>query len=140
MILGPNGCGKTTLLKLLTLQEYPCWSDVTEPQLTILGEERWNAFELRKQLGIVSGDLTNKFLTDFSSAQLTGLDAVLTGFFASRELFDWTPVDDAMRNAAYKALQRMHAERLSDQSLETMSTGEQRRSSSPELWCINLTR
>jgi iron complex transport system ATP-binding protein len=66
-------------------------------------------------------------LTDFSSAQLTGLDAVLTGFFASRELFDWTPVDEAMRQAAYQALQRMHAERLAEQPLETMSTGEQRR-------------
>src|SRR5690606_3476807 len=55
------------------------------------------------------------------------LQAVATGFFASRALFEWTPVDDAMRAAAVEALARVHAESLADIPLEWMSTGELRR-------------
>lgn len=127
VVFGPNGCGKSTLLKLITLQDYPLWRPGDTPPIRILGEEHWNVFELRKQLGIVSFDLTQRFLNDYSSAQLSGLDAVVTGFFASRELFDWTPVDDAMRAEAAAALARVHAERLADIPLEWMSTGELRR-------------
>ena len=54
-ILGPNGCGKSTLIKTVTRECYP----LMEPgsSMTILGHERWDVFELRAVLGIVSNDL-----------------------------------------------------------------------------------
>src|SRR5712692_10132591 len=54
-ILGPNGCGKSTLIKTITRDCYPVARDGTF--VSILGRERWNIFELRSLLGIVSPDL-----------------------------------------------------------------------------------
>jgi iron complex transport system ATP-binding protein len=127
LIFGPNGCGKTSLLKLLTFQDYPLWSQSEIPPVRVLGESRWDVTELRKSLGIVSGDLTSKFLNDYGSAQLTATEAVITGYYASRELYDWTPVTDDMRQAAAEALGRMHIVSLADSPIEWLSTGELRR-------------
>src|ERR1700730_14510715 len=54
-VLGPNGCGKSTLIKTITRECYPVVQDGSS--MTILGRERWNIFELRSLLGIVSPDL-----------------------------------------------------------------------------------
>ena len=54
-ILGPNGCGKSTLIKTITRECYP----VARPEssMSILGQESWDVFALRARLGIVSNDL-----------------------------------------------------------------------------------
>src|SRR2546428_6637696 len=54
-ILGPNGCGKSTLIKAITRECYPIFREGSS--VRILGEETWNVFELRELLGIVSSDL-----------------------------------------------------------------------------------
>ena len=54
-ILGPNGCGKSTLIKTITRECYPIVREGSS--ITILGQSRWNIFELRSVLGIVSNDL-----------------------------------------------------------------------------------
>src|SRR5215470_1176190 len=54
-ILGPNGSGKSTLIKTLTRECYPIAAK--DSAMRILGRERWNIFELRSLLGIVSPDL-----------------------------------------------------------------------------------
>src|SRR6478736_587895 len=54
-ILGPNGCGKSTLVKTISRECYPVVRDGSS--MTILGRDRWNIFELRSVLGIVSNDL-----------------------------------------------------------------------------------
>ena len=54
-ILGPNGCGKSTLIKTITRELYPAAREGSS--MTILGRSRWNIFELRNLLGIVSNDL-----------------------------------------------------------------------------------
>src|SRR5271156_3087743 len=68
-ILGPNGCGKSTLIKTITRECYP----LVRPgaSLTILGREVWNIFELRTLLGIVSNDL---MIT--CTREITGLEVV----------------------------------------------------------------
>ncbi len=50
-ILGPNGCGKSTLIKTITRECYPIVREGSS--MTILGQARWNVFELRSVLGIV---------------------------------------------------------------------------------------
>jgi len=44
-ILGPNGCGKSTLIKTITRECYPVAREGSS--ISILGRERWNIFELR---------------------------------------------------------------------------------------------
>src|SRR3978361_1621913 len=48
-ILGPNGCGKSTLIKTITCECYP----IAQPETTvsIFGRERWDLTELKKRLG-----------------------------------------------------------------------------------------
>src|SRR5713101_2295537 len=54
-ILGPNGCGKSTLIKTITRECYPLAREGSS--ISILGQSLWNVSELRSQLGIVSPDL-----------------------------------------------------------------------------------
>jgi len=48
-ILGPNGCGKSTLIKTITRECYPLYRD--NSSVRILGQESWNVFDLRSLLG-----------------------------------------------------------------------------------------
>jgi len=48
---GPNGCGKSTLIKTITRE---CYALARENSaMRIMGRERWDIFELRAHLGIV---------------------------------------------------------------------------------------
>jgi iron complex transport system ATP-binding protein len=126
-ILGPNGAGKSTLIKLLTLQQYPLPAADGAPPILVFGRERWDVFELRAQLGIVSADLHDRFVHGNSNGTIAGVDAVLSGFFASQGVFAHQRVTDAMRHRAIDALESIGVGHLAAASLDTMSTGEARR-------------
>jgi iron complex transport system ATP-binding protein len=127
-ILGPNGAGKSTFIKLLTLQLYPVAPVDGEPvPIRVFGSDRWNVFELRSKLGIVSADLHDRFVHGNSNGVVTGLDAVLSGFFATHGVFTHQRITEPMRRQAHEALERVDAGRLARATLDTMSTGEARR-------------
>jgi iron complex transport system ATP-binding protein len=131
-ILGPNGAGKSTFIKLLTLQLYPAVEDASGPSadipaIRVFGQDRWDVFQLRSRLGIVSADLHDRFVHGNSNGVLTGLDAVVSGFFATHGVFAHQRVTDAMRRQAMDALERIEAGALARATLDTMSTGEARR-------------
>jgi iron complex transport system ATP-binding protein len=126
-ILGPNGAGKSTFIKLLTLQQYPLATDTGIAPIRVFGHDRWDVFALRARLGIVSADLHDRFVHGNSNGVLTGLDAVVSGFFATHGLFAHQLVTAAMRRQALDALERVDAGRLARATLDTMSTGEARR-------------
>jgi len=138
-ILGPNGAGKSTFIKLLTLQLHPAVDQHPavaregvsrahdEPPIRVFGQDRWDVFELRSKLGIVSAELHDRFVHGNSNGILTGLDAVVSGFFATLGVFAHQRVTHAMRIQATEALERVGAGRLAHATLDTMSTGEARR-------------
>ena len=123
-LLGPNGSGKSSLIKLITRQHYPLARPDGRPIVSIFGRDRWNVFELRSLLGVVSADLHSAFV---GAGGLLGLDAVLSGFFASQGLALHHNVTDAMRERAGEALELVEASHLAGKPLEWMSTGEARR-------------
>jgi iron complex transport system ATP-binding protein len=126
-ILGPNGAGKSTFIKLLTLQQYPLAEEGRASPIRVFGQDRWDVFELRSKLGIVSADLHDRFVHGNSNGVVTGLDAVVSGFFATHGLFAHQRVTDAMRRLGMAALERVDAARLARATVDTMSTGEARR-------------
>jgi iron complex transport system ATP-binding protein len=126
-ILGPNGAGKSTFIKLLTLQQYPLATEQGIPPIRVFGRDRWDVFTLRSQLGIVSADLHDRFVQGNSNGIITGLEAVVSGFFASQGIFAHQRVSAAMRRQAADALERVGAGHLAAKTLDTMSTGEARR-------------
>lgn len=119
-ILGPNGCGKSTLIKTITRECYPVAR--AESSLSILGEESWNVFELRSRLGIVSNDL---MLSCTSGA--SGRDVVLSGFFSSTAVFPNHAVNAKQRELADAALAQLNILHLAECPVSEMSSGEARR-------------
>ncbi len=126
-ILGPNGAGKSTLIRLIAHQDYPLAHADDTPSLLIFGQAHWNVFELRSKVGIVSGDLQHSILAGTLPGRTRGLDAVLSGFFASYGLFRHHHLTPAMQEQGRRALALMDASHLADTFIEAMSHGEVRR-------------
>jgi iron complex transport system ATP-binding protein len=126
-IVGPNGAGKSSLIRLLTLEDYPLAADSGAPPLRLFGQERWDAAALRSRMGIVSADVQDRFTDGPWVGQVPGLDVVLSGFFASRGVFQHHEVTEEMREQARDALIRVGALHLAEARLNRLSTGEARR-------------
>jgi iron complex transport system ATP-binding protein len=119
-VLGPNGCGKSTLIKTITRECYPLARDGCS--ISILGRERWNVFELRSHLGMVSPDLLLSCTTD-----ATGRDVVLSGFFSSTRIFPHHHPDQHLVARAEGALERLGILHLAERPVSHMSSGEAKR-------------
>jgi iron complex transport system ATP-binding protein len=119
-ILGPNGCGKSTLIKTITRECYPLAREGSS--ISILGRERWDIFELRSKLGIVSPDLLASCTTD-----ATGRDVVLSGFFSSTRIFPHHHPDPENLGRANEALTRLGIAHLAERAVAEMSSGEAKR-------------
>jgi iron complex transport system ATP-binding protein len=119
-VLGPNGCGKSTLIKTITRECYPL-ADAGS-SVTILGQSLWNVFDLRGMLGIVSNDLMTQ-----CTREITGFDVVLSGFFSSIGIWPNHHVTDAMRRKAAEVLALLEAPHLAQKPVDEMSSGEARR-------------
>jgi iron complex transport system ATP-binding protein len=125
-ILGPNGAGKSSLMRLLMLEDRPLAAE-GQPPLQLFGRATWDLMELRKQLGVVTGDLDANFGWSTSRGRVRGIDVALSGLFGSQGVFSNFEVTTAMRQQATEALERVEASHLAAKPLNEMSTGERRR-------------
>lgn len=118
-ILGPNGCGKSTLVRTLAREFYPLQRPGSSMRL--FGQEVWNVFELWSLLGIVS----NHFPTP--SRSLTGRELVIGSFFSSVGVWPHHHVTREMEDRADAALAQIEATHLANRDFEELSSGETRR-------------
>lgn len=120
-IIGPNGSGKSSLIKTFTKEYHPLAAS-EGLVLKILGKETWHVFELRKLLGIVSGDLQQTYCR-----QIRVLDVILSGFFSSIGIYYNHEVTPAMKTRAKEILEFLEISTLSERLMCELSTGEARR-------------
>jgi iron complex transport system ATP-binding protein len=126
-IVGPNGAGKSLLVGLLTHGERALAPANGTSPVRVFGQTNWNVFELRPQLGVVSADLHQRFVSGNSEGRITGEAAVVSAFLASYGVLRYGAVTDDMRRHAAAALETVGAAHLASRTLDRMSSGEARR-------------
>ena len=121
-ILGPNGSGKTTLLKTINRELYPVAAEGA--WIKILGREKWNVWDLRKHIGVVSHDLQDRY-----TATTTALEVVVSGFHSSIGIHGMLAklISKEQVARAMDTLAMLGIDSLRDRPLHSMSTGQQRR-------------
>ena len=120
-ILGPNGCGKSTLVKAISKECNPFFEE-SGSWVRVFGRDDWNVFELRTMLGIVSADLMER-----CTRMVSGRDIVLSGFFSTIGIWPYQKITDDMVQKAERAMALMDVGRLADRFTDEMSSGEARR-------------
>ncbi|MEM9748532.1 MAG: ATP-binding cassette domain-containing protein, partial [Actinomycetota bacterium] len=118
VVLGPNGSGKTTMMRVMALYDHPSSGTVE-----VLGERlgSTDVRELRRRVGYAAAALADQLRRD-----LTAHDVVKTARFAALEPW-WHRYEPADDERADECLDRLGVGRLSPRRFGTLSSGEQQR-------------
>ena len=90
--------------------------------MRVLGRERWNVWELRNHLGIISNDLQNEYL-----GYVAGKDVILSGFYSSIGTYRHQSFSDDQKAQVDRTMSDLGIDDLKDKPFAAMSTGQQRR-------------
>ncbi len=123
VILGANGSGKSTLMKLFSHDIYPNAAYNFKKQ--IFGKDRWDIFELKKHLGIITNGLQTGF--ENFAKQETAQEVVLSGFYSSMGVYKHHDFTKQQLVEAQKAMEFLDITPIKDKKVCEMSTGQLRR-------------
>ena len=117
-VSGPNGCGKTTLLSLITGDNHKAYGQ----NITLFGQPRGSGesiWDIKQKYGQVDTQLHLNF-----ARGMRVVEVVVSGFFDTVGLYDdW---GDAQREAAQQWLHALGLSEFSGESFDALSFGLQR--------------
>ncbi|MCU1393666.1 MAG: Iron transporter ATP-binding protein [Ilumatobacteraceae bacterium] len=118
LILGANGSGKTTMVRIASMYEHPSSGTVT-----VLGETlgSTDVRQLRRRIGVMSAAIGAQL-----RPALSARDVVVTAKFAALETW-WHTYSDDDYDRAESCLARMGVGQYAHRSMGTLSSGEQQR-------------
>jgi iron complex transport system ATP-binding protein len=118
VVLGPNGGGKTTLVRIASM-----WLHPSSGEVEVLGERlgRTDVRRLRERVGFASASMA-----DLLRGDLLVSDVVMTARNAALEPW-WHDYDDDDRTAAGAALTRVGVPHLAERRFGACSSGERQR-------------
>jgi iron complex transport system ATP-binding protein len=118
VVLGANGAGKTSLLRVLSLYQHPSSGTVS-----VLGERlgRTDVRTLRERIAFSSPALAARL-----EPSMTATEVVMTARYAALAPW-WHQYSDDDRARALRLLHEWHCEGVAEQRLPTLSSGERQR-------------
>lgn len=119
-ILGANGSGKSSLLKLINRQLYIQPNE--NSRCLLFGQALWNVTELRQRMRLVSQDLQQSLLQES-----TGLMVVASGIYDSVTTWAHQSYSSDDLQKARKWMAYFGVAELENRTIQAMSTGQQRR-------------
>ena len=120
-ILGPNGSGKSTIVRLISGDLFPLYREPAAVRL--FGQDRWDLFDLRNRLGIVSDTLQ----AWQASGGETVRDTILSGFFGGLGLPLRGSPERWMEKKAEEAARILGVDGLLSRRAGEISSGQMRR-------------
>jgi len=121
MILGDNGVGKSTLLKLILGELWPSFGGVPAGSIERFGRKDFrNVWEIKKQIGYVSADFQTRYYVDLPAEKV-----IASGFFAS---VGWLqPTTKTQDRRVQQVIEQFGLEPLARRSILEMSYGQARK-------------
>lgn len=117
-ISGPNGCGKSTLVKLISGDHPQCYSN----DITLFGARRSQGesiWDIKRHMGLMSTTLHQEYRIN-----VTAETVLLSGFFDSIGVY--RPVSPTQKSIALQWLTYLGMERSIRTSFQQLSFGQQR--------------
>jgi len=118
VVLGRNGAGKSTFLKLLAGEVHPALGGKVH---RFSADSRHTLWQVRRRIGQVSGDFQAAYRDD-----VTGEQAIASGFFGSIGLMRRRPTAEHMRSVR-RLVKHFDLGGFAKQSVQRMSYGQLRR-------------